>query len=169
MPAADRDAEFTDFVSARWGALYRAAYVMVPDHARAEDLLQAALLATYRNWGRIKDPHAREAYARSTIANTAIGWFRKKSFRERPVDVVPDLGTHDTYADHDLLAAIGRLPVRQRAVVMLRYYADLSVAETARELAISEGTVKSQAHKALESLRSLLGTDAVDAVEGEDR
>lgn len=142
---------------------------MVPEHARAEDLVQTALLASYRNWGRIRDPHALEAYTRSTIVNTAIGWFRKKSWGERPVEVMPDSGRYDEHADHDLLSAIGRLPVRQRAVVMLRFYADLTVAETARELGVSEGTVKSQTHRALQSLRGSLGADVVDAVEGEER
>lgn len=168
MRTQQRDAEFTDFVAARWTALYRAAYVMVPDHAHAEDLVQTALLTTYQNWRRVRDLNALEAYTRSIIVNTAIGWFRKKSWRESPTDELRESGAVDRYADHDLLDQIGRLPVRQRAVVMLRFYADLTVADTARELGVSEGTVKSQTRRALAALRGALDADLVDAVEREE-
>jgi RNA polymerase sigma-70 factor (sigma-E family) len=168
MRTQQRDAEFTDFVAARWTALYRTAYLMVPDHAHAEDLVQTALLTTYKNWRRVRDMNALEAYTRSVIVNTAIGWFRKKSWREIPTVEFREHGAADRYADHDLLVQIGRLPVRQRAVVVLRFYADLSVVEVARELGVSEGTVKSQTHRALAALKGALGADLVDAVEREE-
>lgn len=168
MRREQRDAEFSDFVAARWASLYRAAYLMVPNHAGAEDLVQTALLATYKNWGRIRDPHALESYTRATIVNTALGWFRKKSWREQPTNDLPDRAASDEYVDPDLLRQITRLPGRQRAVVMLRFYADLTVAETARELGVTEGTVKSHTHRALGALRGTLRADLVDAVEREE-
>jgi RNA polymerase sigma-70 factor (sigma-E family) len=158
------DEEFVELVHAAWPSLYRTAVLLVREHALAEDLVQTALAKTYSHWHRIHDTGAARAYARRTLVNTAMSMFRRKSFRgERPTGVMPEpaVGGPDVAARLDVLAALAQLPPRQRAVVVLRFYDDLSVRDTAQALGISEGTVKSQTSAALGRLRGLLG-DAVD-------
>lgn len=156
------DQEFTEFVNGSWASLYRTAYLLLGDAGLAEDLVQTALAKTYAAWPSVRDVQAAPGFARTTLVNTAASWFRKRSWRnEVPSTAVPD-GTHE----HDpsvrpaVLEALRHLPPRQRAVVVLRFYEDQSVADTAHVLGVSEGTVKSQTSKALDSLRRLLG-DAV--------
>lgn len=160
------EAAFTAFVAARWPALYRTAYLLVHDHAHAEDLVQAALAQTWAKWRTIREVEAAEAYTRTVLLNTARSWFRRKSWGERPVEALPE-PRDQRPADDDrwLLEEIGRLPQRQRAVVVLRFYEDMSVAQTAHTLGITEGTVKSQTHLALRRLRAVLGDELVEAVE----
>ncbi len=157
------DEEFTDFVHAAWPSLYRTAYLLLGDHAEAEDLVQTALAKTYGAWHRVRDLNAAPAYARATLVNTASSWFRRKSWRnERPSEVLPELDDERDPSDRPaVLTALALLPPRQRAVIVLRFYEDLSVAQAAHALACSEGTVKSQTHDALRSLRKLLGDSAV--------
>jgi RNA polymerase sigma-70 factor (sigma-E family) len=161
-PASDQDADFTEFVHASWPALYRTAYLLLGDRELAEDLAQTALAKTYAAWSRIDDRAAAPAYARRTLINTASSWFRKKGWRnELPTAAIPETGyAFDPSTRPAVLDALGRLPTRQRAVVVLRYYEDLSVAETADALGCSTGTVKSQTFEAFAKLRVLLG-DAV--------
>ena len=156
------DADYTEFVHASWPSLYRTAFLLLGDRAEAEDLVQTALAKTYASWGRVRDLDAAPGYARTTLINTASSWFRKKSWRnERPTETLPELGQeHDPSDRPAVLAALAQLPPRQRAVVVLRYYEDLSVAQTASALGVTEGTVKSQTSDALARLRTLLG-DAV--------
>jgi RNA polymerase sigma-70 factor (sigma-E family) len=156
------DGDFTEFVHASWPGLYRTAYLLVGDRELAEDLAQTALAKTYAAWARIDDRSAAPAYARRTLVNTASSWFRKKGWRnELPSDELPELGhATDPSTRPAVLEALRRLPSRQRAVVVLRYYEDLSVAETADALGCSTGTVKSQTFEAFAKLRVLLG-DAV--------
>lgn len=153
---------FTEFVQATWPGLYRTAYLMLGDHQLAEDLTQTALAKTYASWRKVKDPGAAPAYARVVMANTAASWFRRRSWRnELPTETLPESGVdHDPSTGPALLDALATLAPRQRAVVVLRYYDDLSVREVAHALEISEGTVKSQTSDALARLRALLG-DAV--------
>jgi len=166
MPSSSRrptDAEFTELVHGCWSSLYRTAYLLLGDRAEAEDLVQTALARTYASWHRVRDVNAAPGYARTVLVNTATSWFRRKSWRnERPTEALPDRGYHPDPGDDrsTLMAALAQLPPRQRAVLVLRYYDDLSVAQTAAALACSEGTVKSQTHDALARLRTLLG-DAV--------
>ena len=162
MPSPPTDADFTEFVHASWPSLYRTAYLLLGDRAEAEDLVQTALAKTYASWGKVRDLSAAPGYARTTLVNTATSWFRRRSWRnERPTEVLPESSDHPDLTDRPaLMDALAQLAPRQRAVVVLRYYDDVSVAETALALRISEGTVKSQASDALARLRVLLG-DAV--------
>jgi RNA polymerase sigma-70 factor (sigma-E family) len=168
MARASTDEEFTDFVHASWPALYRTAYLMLGDHQLAEDLAQTALAKVYVSWRKVKDRAAAPAYARVVLANTAAAWFRKRGWRnERPTEVLPDAGVEQDPTNRTVLAAaLQELAPRQRAVVVLRYYDDLSVREVAQALGISEGTVKSQTSDALARLRQQLGDEVVPMTEG---
>ena len=168
MPAPPGDAEFTEFVHAAWPGLYRTAYLMVGDHQLAEDLTQTALAKTFASWRKVREPAAAPAYARVVLANTAASWFRRRSWRnERPTATLPDAGVeHDPSTRPAVVDALATLAPRQRAVVVLRYYDDLSVREVAHALGISEGTVKSQTSDALARLRAVLGDDVVPSTEG---
>lgn len=164
------DEEFTEFVHAAWPRLYRTAYLMLGDHQLAEDLTQTALAKTYASWRRVQDPAAAPAYARVVLANTAASWFRRRSWRnEHPTEVLPDAGVdHDPSTRTAVVDALATLAPRQRAVVVLRYYDDLSVREVAHALGISEGTVKSQTSDALARLRSLLDDEVVPPAPADD-
>ena len=156
MPTADPDEiAFSDFMAARWNALFRTAYLITGDRHEAEDLLQTALAKCWFAWGRIDGPP--EPYVRRALLTTYATWWRRKWRAERPAGELPDRvdpAATTPVEDRDALwRALGELPRRQRAVVVLRYYEDLSEAETAATLGISTGTVKSQAAKALATLR----------------
>jgi len=159
------DEEFTELVHAAWPGLYRTAYLMVGEHQLAEDLVQTALAKTYASWRKVQDPAAAPAYARVVLANTAATWFRRRGWRnERPTEVLPELASDtDPSTRPAVVDALRELAPRQRAVVVLRYYDDLSVREVARALGISEGTVKSQTSDALGRLRELLGDAVIPA------
>jgi RNA polymerase sigma-70 factor (sigma-E family) len=145
---------FDEFVVTRSAALLRAAYRLTGERALAEDLLQTSLAKCWFVWGRIEGPP--EPYVRRTMTTTYAGWWRQKWRTERPTGVLPELAAQHGHAieDRDVLwRALRPLPRGQRAVVVLRYYEDLSEIETAAALGISVGTVKSQAAKAVASLR----------------
>jgi RNA polymerase sigma-70 factor (sigma-E family) len=160
---ADRSG-FADFVSAASPRLLRTAYLMTRDRHAAEDLLQSTLAKTWIAWPRINgDP---EPYVRRTLATTYVSWWRRRSSHEKPTEDLLETPATEVVSDErvDLWAALGRLPRRQRAVVVLRYWDDLPEAEVARALGCSVGTVKSQASKALAKLRidpGLTGHDVV--------
>ena len=170
MSSRDR-AEFSDFAVARAGSLHRAAYLMVGDAQLAQDLVQEALTKTYVAWPRLRDRGNAEAYCRKAITTTAITWFRKKSWGERPAEHVPDgtLAGHDSeVAQRDLVwRALTGLPPRQRAALVLRFYADLTEAQTADAMGCAVGTVKSQVSAGLAKLRDRLG-DQVELVSPSD-
>lgn len=162
---ARRDvAAFADFVAARSASLYRTAYLMVGEHALAQDLVQEALTKTYVAWPRLREVANAEAYTRRTITNTAISWSRRRSSQERPTETMPeqlqpgapdgDLATRDW-----LWRELQLLPPRQRAAIVLRYYEDLSEARTAEVLGCAVGTVKSQVSAGLRRLREQVGSD----------
>ena len=151
---ADRSG-FDEFVATRSPALLRTAYLLTGDHGLAEDLLQTALAKCWFAWGRIDGPP--EPYVRRALATTYATWWRRRWRRERPTGVLPERPAEprDAVEDRDALwRALGALPRRQRAVVVLRYYEDRAEAEVAALLGISVGTVRSQAAKALAKLRS---------------
>ena len=147
---------FEQFVRARSPALARTAYLLTGDRHRAEDLLQTALTRAYLRWDRIEseDP---EGYVRRTLANAHIDWWRRKPWREEPAAELPDLPGPDQAAAFDVrnavLGALAGLSRRQRAVVVLRFYEDLTEEQTAAVLGIAVGTVKSQTSKALRTMR----------------
>jgi RNA polymerase sigma-70 factor (sigma-E family) len=156
---------FAEFVAARSASLYRTAYLMVGEHALAQDLLQEALTKTYVAWPRLREVSNAEAYTRRAITNTAISWSRKKSWHERPTETLPDrvvvtggdeLGTRDW-----LWRELQQLPPRQRAALVLRFYEDLSEAQTAAAMGCAVGTVKSQVSQGLKRLREQVGVDLV--------
>jgi RNA polymerase sigma-70 factor (sigma-E family) len=150
---ADRGG-FDEFVATRTSALLRTAYLLTADHGLAEDLLQTALAKSWFAWGRIDGPP--EPYVRRVLVTTYATWWRRRWRAERPTEQLPDRPAVEEPAVEDrdaLWRALDLLPRRQRAVVVLRYYEDLSEAETADALGISRGTVKSQASRALAALR----------------
>lgn len=157
-----RDAEFTDFVAGRSKALFRTAYLLTGDHGLAEDLLQTALIKTYVGWSRLRAVENAEAYTRRTLVTTVTSWSRRKSWRsEQPTERVPERATRldiDAIAERDAVwREIQALPPRQRAVVVLRFYEDLTEKQAAAAMGCSVGNVKSQAHTALKNLRARLG------------
>ncbi|MEV4495494.1 SigE family RNA polymerase sigma factor [Micromonospora arborensis] len=158
--------QFREFVAARSAALLRTAYLLTGDWATAEDLLQTALTKTYLAWKRLGGIEAVEPYARRVMVNTSTSWWRRRWHGERPTEVLPERAGVDEIEqqlDRDLLwRHLRELPHRQRAVLVLRYYEDMSEAQTAAMLDISPGTVKSQASRALATLRRRMGADAPD-------
>ena len=143
--------DFDEFVAARSTALLRTAYLLTRDHALAEDLLQTALTRSWLSWSKIEGEP--EPYVRRTMVNTYASWWRRKWNGEQPTEQMPDGTAGESGADLDLWEALGRLPRRQRAVVVLRYFEDLTEAQTAEVLGCSVGTVKSQTSKAFAKLR----------------
>ncbi len=162
------DDEFTEMVHASWASLFRTALLLVGDRGLAEDLVQTALAKTYAAWRSVRDPEQAHAYARRVLVNTATEWYRKKSWRnEIPAAVLPEAAYHPDHTTHPLVMdALQLLAPRQRAVIVLRYYEDQSVAQVAEALGRSEGTVKSQTYDALERLRGHLGDAVISQRDG---
>lgn len=164
---ADIEADFRQFVAIRSAGLLRTAYLMVGDWAHAEDVLQTALTKTYLAWRRLGGIEAIDAYARRVVVTTATSWWRRRWHGERPSPVLPDraVDPSDGWAEREALwTHVRALPARQRAVLVLRYYEDLTETETARILSISVGTVKSQTARALATLRARLAASAAGDV-----
>ncbi|MEV4658357.1 SigE family RNA polymerase sigma factor [Micromonospora sp. NPDC049301] len=147
---------FDEFVATRSPRLLRTAFLLTRDWALAEDLLQTALARAWEAWRRIEgDP---EPYVRRIIVNANASWWRRRWRGEVPTADLPEVAAEaDRYSGLDdrdrLWRALGRLPRRQRAVLVLRYFEDLSDAEVAEVLRCSVGTVKSQASRAVAKLR----------------
>jgi RNA polymerase sigma-70 factor (sigma-E family) len=154
---------FRIYVAARSSALLRTAYLLTGNRADAEDLTQTALAKTYLAWDRIRDRNALDGYVRRVMINTQTSWWRRRRHSaEFPTDAVPEPpagrdATSDLVLHDALWKALAGLPPRQRAVVVLRYYADLTEAETADVLDVSVGTVKSTTARALAKLRADAG------------
>jgi RNA polymerase sigma-70 factor (sigma-E family) len=167
-PAAER--EFRDFVADRSTALQRTAYLLVGDWAGAEDLVQTALMKTYLAWRRAGGINAVEAYTRKVMVNTATSWRRSRWRGERPSEILPEpssVDSADQWLERDRVWQLIRtLPTRQRAVLVLRFYEDLTEAQAAAVLGVSVGTVKTQASRALASLRHRLGVQQPAAANG---
>ena len=152
--------DFTALVQARLVGWRRTAYLICGDWNRAEDLLQVALVRMYTKWHRI-EPSGLDAYARKVITRLAIDESRRPYFRSEISTDPPDLASRTADPDTalDIRRGLAGLTPKHRAVIVLRFFADLTVTETAAALGISEGTVKSQTSRALAGLRTALGAD----------
>ena len=150
-------AEFERLVATRTSALVRTAYLMTGDWQQAEDVVQTALAKTYLRWHRLRDPAAAEAYTRTVLARACTRAWRRRWRGEVPTLDVPDVAGADGSAATDervvLARALSSLPAPHRAVLVLRFYEDMSEAETARLLGCAVGTVKSRTSRALAALR----------------
>ena len=156
MSAPEDRERFDQFVAARLPALQRTAYLLTGNQADAEDLVQVALVRCVPCWSRIADNP--EPYVRKVLVNENISRWRRRRWREVQVDSPPEPATVDSTSDDRLVLAraLSALAPRQRAVIVLRYYEDLTERDTATLLGISVGSVKSQARDALARLRTLM-------------
>jgi len=157
--STERDREFAGYVETRRKTLLSTAYFCCGDWHTAEDLLQTALSKLYVSWPKVRRSGSEDAYVRRIIINSAIDASRRPWRREQAVEEISDRPAVETSDADDrsmLMAALSALPSRQRQVLVLRYWLDLSVADTARDLGIDAGTVKSQSAKGLERMRTLL-------------
>jgi RNA polymerase sigma-70 factor (sigma-E family) len=160
---AVQDEVFRGFVAARGHALIRTAFLLTGDQHLAEDLVQTALERAVQRWSTIRDVGAAEQYVRRTMYRENISLWRRRRLTELPTQVLPEprheppaADPADRSADRMVLrAALMRLGTKQRTVLVLRYFEDLTEQQTADLLGISVGTVKSQAHKALAAMRSV--------------
>ncbi|XVV14571.1 SigE family RNA polymerase sigma factor [Actinoplanes sp. CA-131856] len=153
------EAEFRAFVGARMERWRRAAYLLCHDWHTADDLVGTVVGKLYEHWRRVSAADNPEAYAQRILTTTWVDERRRPWRREQPADVLPDPGwtPPDQVGDREqLVHLLARLGRRQRAVVVLRFYFDRSVEETADLLGITPGTVKSQSARALEMLRALI-------------
>ena len=163
------DAEFCEFMAARVAWLRRVGYLLCGDWHQADDLAQIALTRLYRHWGRVRRMDNPDSYVRTTLVNAFLAERRSPWRRvllrapEEREAAVPDLD-----AVFDVRDALAALPPRQRATVVLRYYCDLSVEQTAQALGCSAGNVKSQTSRGLDALRRALAAYATDADTGTD-
>jgi RNA polymerase sigma-70 factor (sigma-E family) len=153
--AEDRDESFREYVLARRNTLLREAYLLVGDVHLAEDLVQTTLAKAYVAWRRVTASKSPDAYVRRILINTNISRARRRGASELPTTSLPDSPalSQDRAERIDLLRALETLPRRQRAAVVLRYWADLPEAEVADIMGCSVGTVRSQAFRGLAKLR----------------
>lgn len=152
---------FEDYVNARGSALLKTAWLLTGDHQRAEDLVQTALTKTWLHWAQIRHESdgAYDAYVRRVILTTYLAWWRRRWTGESPTAQLPEQPAEGddqeaTAQRRDVMNALAKLPRGQRAVLVLRYFEDLTEAQTADALGCSAGTVKSQAARGLATLRS---------------
>ena len=149
-----KEQEFRELYVGRAPALRRTAFLLCGDWHKAEDLVQVAFEKVYASWSRLRDP---EAVLKRTLVRCWVDETRRPHRRERPMAELPDVAVPEQERD-SLRSALATVPPRQRACLVLRFYDDLSVADTARLLGCSEGTVKSQTSRGLDALRTALGT-----------
>lgn len=152
-----RDADFSSYMHARQPSLLRTAYLLTGDRHTAEDLVQTAFAKLYLAWDKVRDRGSLDGYVRRILINEHNSlWRRAWKKREHASERLPEGGhtdQYDTGSSGELWDLVQTLPRRARAVVVLRYYEEMSEAETAQVLGISVGTVKSQASRALATLR----------------
>lgn len=151
------DEEFVAFVAANYARLLHVAELILGDRGHAEDALQTVLTRTYLRWRKVRQANPL-GYVRKGLVNTHIDWWRRGMFRDRPTEALPDDRAEPDHAGRvvgrdAVLRALAALTRRERAVVVLRFYEDLSEAEIARTLAVAPGTVKSTCARALTKLR----------------
>jgi RNA polymerase sigma-70 factor (sigma-E family) len=166
---AQRDADYTEYVESRLPALRRLALLLCQDRHRADDLVQQAVIRVYLHWGKASAADNTDAYVNAILVREYLhdrrsGWTRRVSVTDE-LPAEPIL-TADRDGLMDLQAAVAALPPGQRAVLVLRYYCDLNVDQTAAALGCSTGTVKSQTSKAVAALRGRLKGDAAISTAG---
>jgi RNA polymerase sigma-70 factor (sigma-E family) len=155
---------FEEYVAARGDWLHHTAWLLTGDHQRAEDLVQTALGKTWPRWSRIavSGEGSYDGYVRRVMMNTYISWWHRRWTKEYPTEILPETDSarsgsdaaEDAVRRRDVATALSVLPRGQRAVVVLRYFHDLTEAQTAETLGCSVGTVKSQTSRALATLRT---------------
>ena len=158
--------DFAEYFRARRDAVRRTAYLLCGDWHRADDHTQAAFVALHRNWRRIRDKAALDAWMRRTLVRTVVDesrrpWRRERSTAEHTVEPSVPAAADAVATRHVLVDGLRSVPPRQRAVLVLRFLEGLDVAGTATALGCSEGTVKSQTSHGLAALRAVLG-DTLD-------
>lgn len=173
MAGLEHDEQYTAYVTARLPWLQRVAYLLCQDWNRADDLVQVALTRLYVNWRRARavdnvDGYTRTVLVRVFLAEQRTAWWRRVAAVREPPEPSPSARFTDHETDLDLRAALRGLAPRQRAAVVLRFYCDLSVEQTADVLNCSAGTVKSQTSRGLAALRQALAP-AVSIEEGKTR
>jgi RNA polymerase sigma-70 factor (sigma-E family) len=155
MAATDDD--FRAFVRLHWGPLLRVAFLITGDGAHAEDLVQTALEKTHRRWRDVAAMEAPQAYVRKIMINTATSWRRRRAWGETPLPAVEEAAGADEFdrveQRRQLIEALHTVPPKMRAVLVLRYFEDLTEAQTAQVMGCSVGTVKSQTSRGLQRLR----------------
>ena len=171
--SASKDAEFEAYMAARQPSLLRTAYLLTGDRHAAEDLVQTALAKLYLSWDKVQKRELIDGYVRRIMVNENNSlWRRAWKRKELTTGEVPDYTpVHDRHDDGQSAALwdfVQTLPKKQRAVIVLRFYEDLSEAETAEILGISVGTVKSQASRALASMRQRVSTQPMLSRDGEE-
>ncbi|GAA3004305.1 SigE family RNA polymerase sigma factor [Actinokineospora diospyrosa] len=159
---SDRDRDFAEYFGARSSGMRGTAYLLCGDWHRAEDLVQTAFVKLYRVWDKLVERDKLDGYTRQILVRTFLDETRRGFFKRETV--TEDTGDHACPHNGSvedrlvLLRALTRVPARQRAALVLRYWEDLSLEETARVMGCSEGTVKSQAARGLDNLRGLVPT-----------
>lgn len=163
----DGDESFRRFIVEHRRSLLRSAYLLTGDRGHAEDLVQTALLKTYRHWDRVVGRGDPSAYVHKVLVTTSTSWWRRLSATEQVIASMPDRATDPGWErDDELVRALRELPARMRAVVVLRFYEDLTEARTAEVLGCSVGTVKTQTSRAMARLRELLGPASLEREAG---
>ncbi|MFF2080767.1 SigE family RNA polymerase sigma factor [Kitasatospora sp. NPDC058162] len=162
---AEESAEFESFAHSRGQRLFRTALLLCGDWHLAEDLAQVTLAKLYAAWPKVRRADNQDAYARSTLVRSYLSHRRLRRSGERPaIGELPEGAApgDDPALRVTLLTALAELPPRDRAVLVLRYWEDRSVEETAGELGLSAGAVRAQSLRALKRLRAVLGPEAAE-------
>ena len=161
-----KDAEFTDFVADHGGRLLRTASLVTGDAHLGEDLLQTALAKAYGSWAKVRAADHPVAYVRRLMVNAHLSWVRRLTHTERPLERFPDSGSGDHQSAHadtdEMRRALLRLSPRVRTAVVLRYFEDLSEADTAALMGCSRSTVNNHVSRGLAVLRGLLASGVAD-------
>ncbi|MET8561735.1 SigE family RNA polymerase sigma factor [Streptomyces flaveolus] len=157
-------ADYLEFAAVRSGPLFRTACLLTGDWHLAEDLVQETLAKMYRSWRRISRAESPVAYADTVLVRSFLSQRRRRSSTERPSDRLPDAPApaRDAELRMALLDGLARMTAEDRAVLVLRYWEDRSVEETAQVLQLSPGAVRARSMRALERLRALLGDQLAD-------